>query len=452
MAATLSTAGPVDMSNPFFQSLGSNGRSCGSCHQPDAGWTITPGNLRARFDASQGTDPVFRTNDGANSPLADVSTVGARRIAYSMLLAKGLIRVGIGIPANAEFDLVGVDDPYDYASAKELSLFRRPLPSTNLKFLSTVMWDGRETFKDAASTDCTRTGTPACFAPLHFNLSDQANTATLGHAQGAQSLTQAQSDAIVAFETSLYTAQVFDDEAGSLTARAYGGPQALTGMAAYFGINDVLAGDYLTGAAFDPVVFGLYDEWASLPLAQDNLHAPPEATLKLAGLDTAGTQSDMNAARRAVARGQVLFNSKPINITGVKGLNDDLGLPAIAGTCTTCHDTPGAGNHSTPAPLDIGIADASRRSPDLPLYTLRNKSSGATVQVSDPGRALVTGKWNDIGRFKGPTLRALATRAPYFHNGFASDLVAVVEFYNTRFNIGFTPDEKDDLVAFLLAL
>ena len=65
---------------------------------------------------------------------------------------------------------------------------------------------------------------------------------------------------------------------------------------------------------------------------------------------------------------------------------------------------------------------------------------------------MITGKWADIGRFKGPTLRALATRAPYFHNGFAPDLVAVVEFYNTRFDIGLTADEKDDLVAFLLAL
>jgi hypothetical protein len=70
-----------------------------------------------------------------------VSTIDARRVAYRMLLNKGLIRVGIGIPANAEFELIAVDDPYHYASAAELSLFRRPLPTTNLKFLSTVMWD-----------------------------------------------------------------------------------------------------------------------------------------------------------------------------------------------------------------------------------------------------------------------------------------------------------------------
>src|SRR5581483_4808707 len=103
---------------------------------PSDGWTVTPAGVQARFTATKGQDPIFRLNDGANSPLADVSTVDARRAAYSMLLSKGLIRVGMGIPDGAEFSLVAVDDPYHYASAGELSLFRRPLPSTNLSFLS----------------------------------------------------------------------------------------------------------------------------------------------------------------------------------------------------------------------------------------------------------------------------------------------------------------------------
>src|SRR5262245_12221020 len=64
-AATYSTVGAIDLTNPFFQSLGTNGRSCASCHQPNDAWTVTPGRLRARFDASNGTDPVFRLNDGA---------------------------------------------------------------------------------------------------------------------------------------------------------------------------------------------------------------------------------------------------------------------------------------------------------------------------------------------------------------------------------------------------
>ena len=40
----------------------------------------------------------------------------------------------------------------------------------------------------------------------------------------------------------------------------------------------------------------------------------------------------------------------------------------------------------------------------------------------------------------------------YFHNGFAADLEAVVEFYDTRFHIKFTAREKADLVAFLRTL
>ena len=140
-------------------------------------------------------------------------------------------------------------------------------------------------------------------------------------------------------------------------------------------------------------------------------------------------------------------------ITGVKGLNDDLNVAALQGTCTTCHDTPSSGNHSIPAPLDIGLTDVSRRTPDLPLYTLRhNLPPFETVQTTDPGRALITGKWKDVGRFKGPILRALATRAPYFHNGSAADLDDVVDFYNQRFGIGLTEDEKADLIAFLLTL
>jgi hypothetical protein len=435
-AATFSPTGTVDLTGPFFQSLGTNGRSCGTCHQASDGWTMTPAHIQQRFDATDGTDPVFRPVDGANAPELDVSTVEARRTAYSMLLAKGLIRVGIGIPAGAEFELVAADDPYGHASAQDLSLFRRPLPATNLKVLSTVMWDGRETFKDPASPDCV-IGTSNCFAALHFNLGDQANSATLGHAQGASPLTDEQREAIVDFESSLSTAQDYDADAGSLRARgALGGPDYLSLQNFYFGINDPIAGDYRTRGPFDAIVFRIYAAWSHL---RDD------------GTGSAAHRHRM-AAREQIARGQMLFNSLPIHITGVKGLNDDLGVPVIVGTCTTCHDAPNAGNHSIPVPLDIGIADASRRTPDLPLYTLRNLQTGETIQTTDPGRALVTGKWTDIGRFKGPTLRGLAARAPYFHNGSATDLPAVIDFYNTRFVLNLSDQEKADLIAFLQAL
>jgi hypothetical protein len=434
-AATFSTTGFIDLANPFFQSLGTNGRRCSSCHQQSDGWTVNPPSLRRRFEETRGLDPIFRLNDGANSPDADVSTVTARREAYSMLLNKGLIRVGIGIPNGAEFELIEVDDPYGFASAKELSLFRRPLPSTNVAFLSTVMWDGRETFKDPTSHDCV-VGTSNCFASIHFDLADQSNAATLGHAQAAQPLTQAQREAIVAFESGLFTAQIFDRDAKQLIAKgALGGPYYLGREQFYFGINDVVSGDYRTRAPFDPNVFTLYRAWEDEHKRRD-----------------ANDEHSVVAARLAVARGEKLFNTKPIVITDVKGLNDDLQVKSLSGSCTACHDTPNSGNHSIPAPLDIGLTDATRRAPDMPLYTLRNKTTQEIIQTTDPGRALISGRWRDIGRFKGPILRALATRAPYFHNGFAKDLEAVVDFYNERFSIGFTAEEKADLVAFLKTL
>lgn len=433
IAATYSTAGPIDFTNPFFLPLGTNGRSCDTCHQAADGWSVTPEHVRARFAATAGKDPLFRLNDGANSPNADVSTVAARRKAYNMLLDKGLIRVGIGIPAEAEFELTDIDDPYGYASAKELSLFRRPLPAANLKFLSTVMWDGRETFTDSTSQQCVF-NTASCFASLQFNLGDQANGATLGHAQAALPLTEMQKQAIVSFETSLFVAQMHDADAKELTAAgAEGGPHHLAGVPTYFGINDTVAGDYRTRKPFDATVFDIYAKWN-------------DATAH------AGDASRTLDARASIARGEALFNSKSIHITGVKGLNDDLGVRAIDGTCTTCHNTPGAGNHSIPMPLDIGIADGARATPDMPLYVLRNKATGDTISTTDPGRALLTGKWRDIGRFKGPVLRALAARPPYFHNGSARDLREVVQFYDERFGIGFTPQEREDLVAFLRAL
>jgi hypothetical protein len=411
---TFSFNGAIVLDGAFFQSFGTNGRVCGSCHQPGDGWTIVPAHVQERFAATGGTDPIFRTNDGSNSPLADVSTVEARRVAYSMLLSKGLIRVGLPIPATAEFDLSAVDDPYGYASAAELSLFRRPLPTTNLGFLSTVMWDGREPGPAAAG--------------LTTSLLHQANDATRGHAQAAQDLTPSAQQAIVDFELALYTAQSSDLDAGLLDQNgALGGATTLTGQLFFFGINDPLGGNP-TGAPFNPSSMTLFEAWSGL------------------------TYGDNYEARAAVARGQQIFNSKPIAIVGVKGLNDDLGVASIAGTCTTCHDTPNVGNHSVAAPLDIGLTDAARRTADQPLYTLRNKTTSETVQTTDPGRALITGRWKDIGRFKGPILRAVAARAPYFHNGSAANLIQVVDFYDTRFAIGLTAQEKADLVAFLKTL
>ena len=72
--------------------------------------------------------------------------------------------------------------------------------------------------------------------------------------------------------------------------------------------------------------------------------------------------------------------------------------------------------------------------------------------TNDPGMALLTGKCADIGKFTLPQLRALAAREPYFHDGSARTLKAVVDVYNQRFNVGLTAQDEEDLVSFLAAL
>ncbi len=425
---TSTPTGRIDKGNPFFQSLGSNGRSCSSCHRQAEGWSISAAEVQRRFVMTRGTDAIFRLVDGANSPLADVSTLAAREAAYSMLLDHGVIRVSLPIPANAEFRLTAVDDPYGYASARALSLFRRPLPATNLIWDTAVMWDGRETYVPFQPP--MDAGIDA--GDVRLSLASQARDAVLGHEQAKLAPGQAVLDQIVAFESRLVTAQFYDDRAGRLNdANAMGGADILAQEKFWVGINDPLGGDP-TLDPFDPKVMRLFDHWRN----SDRAHRFDPRSL----------------ARAAIARGQHLFNSMPIPITRVAGLNDVTGKAVIRGTCGTCHDSPNIGNHSVAAPLDIGIADASRRTPDMPLYTLTNIKTGQVIRTTDPGLAMLTGKWADIGKFKGPNLRGLAARAPYFHNGSAATLRDVVDFYDTRFHIGMTEQQKSDLVAFLSAL
>src|SRR5262245_44722839 len=63
---TFSQSGDFDLNNAFFQSLGTNGRSCATCHQPDDGMSISAAHVQVRLDESDGLDPIFLTNDGSN--------------------------------------------------------------------------------------------------------------------------------------------------------------------------------------------------------------------------------------------------------------------------------------------------------------------------------------------------------------------------------------------------
>jgi len=386
LSTTVSTApqGRIDLTNEFFADLGTNDRRCVTCHLPTAGWTITPGQMQAIFlltnggkiDDGLGLGAVFRTNDGSNTPNADVSTNAKRRAAYSMLLNRGTIRVGLPMPAGAEFELVSVDDPYGYASAAELSMFRRPLPSSNLTLIKPVMWDGR-----------------VVGATIPEALADQSNGATMGHAQATEPLPQDTRLSIVALESSLFAAQTMTVGIGSLTAEgAKGGPE------------------FLKTQALVAARFNLFDTWAT----------------------------STKAARQAVFRGQELFNTRT--------------RPTGGGACRACHSAENSGTNVNGTFFNVGQSDGARRAADQPLYVFRQISTGTEVSTTDPGRALITGKWADMNKFKAPSMRSLAARAPYFHGGTSKTLLEVVKFYETSLGFVFTAAEEQDMVAFLSAL
>jgi cytochrome c peroxidase len=446
--AVLNINGPTKTDGPFFQSLGSNGRSCASCHVASQGMGLSAAGARARFAMSGGTDPLFASVDGANCP----SLKGSDPDSHSLLLRSGLIRVGITLPANAQFTLTAVHDPYGCAIIPDpaggpppVSVYRRPLPAANLVFLSTVMFDGRETVAPLNSE-------ATYFDNLVADLTHQATDATLGHAQAMQPPTASQLSGIVDFELGLFSAQALDLRAGLLTAGgAQGSPYYLANENYYPGVNDSLGADP-TGQAFNANSMTVFASWAN-----------------------AGGSSA--AARRAIAAGEVLFNSAPLQISNVRGLNDNaaLGKPAsFVGHCTSCHDTPNVGDHSLPLPLDIGTAHTALPGfesdpavaagvsqlsmPELPLYLVSGCPSPfapgerESFYTSDPGKALITGQCSDFNRIKGPILRGLAARAPYFHNGAAADLSELVNFYNERFSMRLTEEQKSQLVAFLNSL
>lgn len=196
---------------------------------------------------------------------------------------------------------------------------------------------------------------------------------------------------IMDFQTSLLTAQVTVEGVGRLDVDgARGGVEALSNVKKEEG------------------GFNIFDAWAN----------------------------STDPRRAQIARGQEVFNS----------------VNPSHKSCIVCHNSANNGTSISNDLFDIRTAAAEARTPELPLYTFRNKRTGETIQLTDAGHGNVTGRWDDLGLFKTPTLRGLAARAPYFHNGGAATLEDVVRHYETRFGFIFTEQERADLVAFLKAL
>jgi cytochrome c peroxidase len=383
-AATFSTAGFVDLENPFHVPQGSNGRSCESCHLLQFGWSVVPAEVELRFWLTLGTDPIFNLLD-ANSPTADVSTVQARYSSYSML-RQGLFRRGGNVPATAEYEIIAVDDPLGAGgSLTRFEAFRRPLATANFHIARNIGWHDQNT---NGSGD------------VHAGLVNQATGNITGAQQGAPPAPETV-EAIADYEEGLAFAQQSLFGVGLLTScGASGGPENLSS-------------ETPVNARFD-----LFDAWIGL--------APGSCTTRSA-----------DRKRAQIARGQEIFN-------GTNAGNNR--------SCRGCHNAANNGSTVSGTLFDVGASRPEFREPGMPLYTVRNKSTLEVRQTTDPGRALRSGLWNDMDKFKTPSLRGAVARPPYFHNGIAATLEDVVTHYEVALGFVYTAQEKEDLVAFLKAL
>ena len=215
-----------------------------------------------------------------------------------------------------------------------------------------------------------------------------------GNVTGAQQGAPAPDEvifSIVDYEMGIGHAQTHAIGAGSLTASgARGGPQNAIEQP-------------LVNARFD-----LFDAWA-------NSHSP---------------------TRKQIYRGQEIFNNQNV---------------ASGRTCRGCHNAANNGQNVNGTLFDVGVS-RPELGPGKAVYTFQERATGATVASTDPGRGIRTGAFADLNKFKTPNLRGLAARAPYFHNGIADDLHAVIDHYEAALGFDFSEQEEDDLVAFLAAL
>ena len=112
VVATYNSGGPIDESarNPFFQSLGTNGRTCGTCHLAKDAFGLSGSSIRAVYAQSRGTDPcslLWMGRIARKTPLDPQS--------HSLLLQNGLIRISMQLPVNSQFQIQVYRDPYGCA-------------------------------------------------------------------------------------------------------------------------------------------------------------------------------------------------------------------------------------------------------------------------------------------------------------------------------------------------
>ena len=456
----LNAGGPVNTRNhAFFSPLSDNGRACVTCHQPADGMGLSLTSIRARWQATGGKDPMFAAIDGSNCP----HLPQGRPESHSLLLERGLFRIALPWPPrrtgggtiDPEFSIDVVRDPTGCnlhpthglkSPQPRVSVYRRPRPLANIKYLVELPKGvpPHEAFFYNDKSLLPKDPETGKFVSLQLmadgrlpSLSAQARDAGSVHLEFRDDLSKAQLQQIIDFEEQVYAAQGFHKVAGPLTIA--GAPPGLGPEALYKGAPARLGNNPINR------IFGSFAMWLNLPVV-------PGETAE------ARTRREF---RQSVARGHDVFHARRFLIKDVGSYNDKgLGNPFKRSCGSGCHNTLLMGMDLAPSFMDLGLHNypwADR--PDLPLFKVTCKPEarpqsylGRTIYTHDPGRALITGKCRDVGSIMTQQMRGLSARAPYFANGSARDLRELVDFYDRRFNIGYTEQEKQDLVNFMSVL
>lgn len=101
--------------------------------------------------------------------------------------------------------------------------------------------------------------------------------------------------------------------------------------------------------------------------------------------------------------------------------------------------------------------------PDVLMSDYGYYNIGLYDEYTDTGKERASGKPEDIGKFKTPSLRNIALTAPYMHDGSIWSVDEVVAFFNAGGHphpnkdprikpLGLSQQQQEDLVAFLNAL
>ena len=426
VAESFHTTGAIDFTNPMFLQLGTNPRSCATCHAPDQGWAMTADNNKELFKESDGLDPLFNLVDEGNRPDADISTKEARRATFNpqtvkLALTRFTRNISAAAAAAAEYNIIAVEDPsgFPVTTASFLN-FRRPSHMANESKMSSIL----NTSAPVQDIPATLANLFNGAAGLHLQRDVVNNPVPVEQRNQGRD-----------FLLGLFFAQIKDKQAGRLDAAgANGGPAFLSTVPFYLGINTIPGPDPM-GVAHTRKVFNLFDAWAVF--AND--------------YDCHGNKRD--EARGAIYRGQEVFNNNQFVISGVNGFNNVAGIgEPYVGTCSSCHNVPNVGGHAVIRMMDIGTANEANCNPVLPMITVQHKVTLETRRICDLGRGQGSGLWTEIGAFRVPPLRGLAARAPHFHNGSAKNIKQALRYHEDRFNINLSHGKRKDLEAFLGAL